>query len=149
ERQEFPRTADVDFLVVDFAAPRLAVVHEGTGVATRVVVVDRADVDAEVAKGLLEAAGEVHLEVAAREARPGADVRVPVADVEAAGVRVIEAALERRLAEGLVDSAEPVLAEQAHVAGEGVGRGRSSGRSGLRDGESRRGEGRRHGKSEK
>ena len=46
------------------------------------------------------------------------DARVPVTEIEAAGVRIIDAALDGRPEVGLRDAAEPVVADDAHVAGD-------------------------------
>src|SRR3954467_2721585 len=76
KREELPGAADVHLLVVDFAAgdfqspvvKRRA--HAGTrGVGSGVVVIDEADVEAEIAERFFPAAVEIHLEVAAREPR--------------------------------------------------------------------------------
>src|SRR5262249_29237169 len=85
-------------------------------VTTRVVVVNAANIEPEIAEGFLPATVEVHFDVAARVTRTLTYVRVPVAEVDAARVAVIEAALDRRLAEGLVDATEPVLRYQSHVS---------------------------------
>src|SRR5258708_39827635 len=78
------------------------------GFTTRVVVVDRANVEAEVSKGLLVAAVKVHLQVSARIASGGGHVRVPVAEVKAALMRIVEAALNGGAAKRVRDAAEPV-----------------------------------------
>src|SRR5438105_8228145 len=103
--QKLPRTADVDLFVVDFRV--------GSGVG----VVDEAHIDAEVTERALVSAVEVHLDIAVRIPGTRTHIRVPVAEVDAARVAVIEPALDRRLAEGLVDAAEPVLRGEGDVSG--------------------------------
>src|SRR5204863_1129000 len=105
-REELPAAAYVHFLVIDLR------------LRTRVVVIDGAHVEAEVTEGLLPAPVEVHFDVAARVARALAHVRVPVAEVDAACMAVIEAALDGRLTERLVDAAKPVLGSERDVSGE-------------------------------
>src|SRR5258708_29037557 len=95
------------------------------GFTTRVVVVDGANVEAEVSKGLLVAAVEVHLQVSARIASGGGHVRVPVAEVKAALMRIVEAALNGGAAKRFRDAAEPV------VGGEGAGAGDRPRRGGV------------------
>ncbi len=94
-------------------------------VAARVVVIEHADVGAPVVVDrVLPAAVEIPFEAAAviadaRVVQP-ADVRTPGAEVEAVGVREVEAALERGLLVGLREAAENVLAVDAEVAGDRV-----------------------------
>src|SRR5690606_19491192 len=101
---------------------RVGVGHAGQ-LATGVVVMEKADVVAEVAYAALVAAVEVPLQAAAGVGAgicEPAHVRGPRAGVEPARVRVIEAALERRLAVGLADAAEDILADEADIATERV-----------------------------
>src|SRR4051812_16853386 len=112
QREELPGAADVQLLVVDFAAgDRTGTIVEGGAnprgawrVCSGVVVVNEADVEADVAEGFLPPAVEVHFDIAAREARALADVRVPVTEVDAARMGIVKAALDRRLLERLRDS---------------------------------------------
>ena len=120
-REPFPAAADIELGVVHRA--RIGLRRVGIGrakdrsVRARVVVVDSADVEAEVAERLLPAAVEVHLEVAAGETGALAHVRVPVAEINAACMAVIETALQRGLAGSLINAAEPVFRDQGHVSG--------------------------------
>src|SRR5258708_15769099 len=88
------------------------------GFSPRVVVVDAANAEAEVSKGFFVAAVEVHLQVSARIASGGGHVRVPVAEVKAALMRIVEAALNGGAAKRLRDAAEPVVGDEGHVAGD-------------------------------
>src|SRR5204863_1726728 len=90
---------------------------------------DATDVQAPIAPRAFPAAVEIHLEVAGREARALVDVGVPVAYVETARVAVVDAALQRRLAERLVDAAEPVAAVDPEVSGQRMRRLRRGRRS--------------------
>src|SRR5204863_2291931 len=118
QRQPFPGAADVALEVIHRARRRRSAmgVRKECGVATRVVVVDSANIQAEVAKGLLVAAVEIHFEIAADIPCALIYVRVPVAEINAARMAVVEPALDRRLAEGLVDATEPVFRDEGHVS---------------------------------
>ena len=119
-----PRTGDVELRRV-----RLG----GTGnIASRVVVIEHADVDAPVVvECILVAAVQVPFQAAsviadARVMKP-ADVGAPCAKVKAAGMSEIEATLKRGLAIGLGQAAENVLAIDAEVAGDRIRLGRFGG----------------------
>lgn len=116
--EELPAAGNVEFLVIDGAGVLVAADH--LGFRTRVVVVQRADVDAEITERGLVAAVEIHFQIAFRITRTGTHVGVPVPGVEAARMRVVDAALQRGLAERLVDAAEPVAGEQTEVSRDGV-----------------------------
>ena len=133
-----PAQADVGLAFLCLAVVAGVVARAGRRLG-RVVVIVVTDVRGEVLEErVLVAAVEVHLE---RRAAIQAllDVGVPVADVEAARVRQVEAALERRLVAGLREAAETVVGEEAGVAGQrevaerGAGGG-GGGRRGLRGG---------------
>ena len=115
ERQELPRQADVAF-------ERVRAV-EALGVAARVVVLQEANVVADGADAALVAAVDVDLEAAAdvgvTVGQPG-HVRAPHAGVEAAFVRVVEAALQRGALVGLAVAAVGVVGDEADVGGEGA-----------------------------
>src|SRR5439155_14636759 len=112
--------------------PRLVVERaergRGPGVCSRIVVVDKANIETEITEGLLVTAVEIHLDVATGEACALADVGVPVAGVQTAGVRVIEAALNGGLVERLRNPAEPVVRDQRDVPGQRRGGWLLSGR---------------------
>src|SRR4051812_15721375 len=114
-----PTRSDVSLYVVDGARIYLRRVRiswtDQRSIAARVVVINGADIDAEVAEGVLIAAVEVHLDIAAWKASALVDVRVPVAEIDTALVAVIDAALDCRLAKSLIDAAEPVLRHEGHV----------------------------------
>src|SRR5689334_20613066 len=95
-------------------------------ITTRVVVVDGANVETEITEGFLPSAVEIHFDVAADITGALAYVGVPVAQIKAARMAVIEAALDRGLAERLVDAAEPVFRSEGDVSGH-----RRRGRCGL------------------
>jgi hypothetical protein len=126
QRQPLPCAADVALEVMHGAGIAGSGVRVCSTKESRltawVVVVNSADIETEVAKGLLVATVEIHLEVAARKARALANVRVPVTQVDAARVAVIEPALDRRLAKGLVDATEPVFRDEGQVTGDWRGR---------------------------
>ena len=96
--------------------------QSGSRVGAGVKVIDRAHVETDVTEGFLPAAVEIHFDVAARKAGALAYVGVPVAEVDTAGMAVIEAALDRRFAVRLVDAAEPVLRGEGDVSGHRRGR---------------------------
>src|SRR6185503_5725701 len=104
-----------------------------------VVVIDRPDVEPEVTEALLPAAVEIHLYARTAAEHLAGNVRVPVADIDATGVGVVEAALNRRSEVSLRDAAEAVVAGDRHVAGHRRRRWRG-GRGGLRRDERRRAE---------
>ncbi len=95
---------------------------EARRIRARVPVVEDAEVVAEVGrKAALVSAVPVPFHAgghAGRGIRDPADVRRPRADVEAALVAEVEAALHRGLLVGLADAAENVLAVEADVARE-------------------------------
>ena len=143
-REPFPAAADVGLPVLDGRESGVAARVEARQLrAARISVVDRAEVEAEVAPGVFPSAVEVHLDACAVRILVPAHVGVPVAEIEAARMRVVDPALDRRpddeeaFAEGLRDAAEPVVADDRHVPGDGVLR--RSGRCGrcLRDGDHR------------
>src|SRR5687767_6463318 len=115
-RDPLPARADVDLPVVE-----VGVTGRATDIRVplrlRVVVVDGADVEAEVAEGLLPARVEIHLDARAEWKLLARHARVPVADVHAARMRVVDSALDRRPEVGLRKSAEPVVADDRQIAG--------------------------------
>src|SRR3954467_2040826 len=136
EREPLPAQAYIALDVVHGAGVSLRAVGvcraEELRIAAGVVVIDGTKVETEITERFLPATIEIHLDVAARVAGPLADVGIPVAEINAALVAIVEAALDRRLAIGLIDPAEPVLRNQGHVAGDG--RRRRRGGSLLGDG---------------
>ena len=88
------------------------------GPATRIGVVDHAEVEGGRAPGRLDAAVPVHLDLGVVEARFEVDARSPPAGVEDA-VAEVDAALDGRIVVGLRDAAEDVVRGRADV--EGVG----------------------------
>ena len=136
-RRRAPRAADVRLEVLRL---EVRVVFAGA----RVVVVDGADIEAESAiERCLPAAVEVHLDRRAVVQRRR-NVRVPVAEIEARRMRIVDSTLDRRLIVGLRKAAEPVVAGDREVAAERVvrrccrrcrlGRGQQRSRTGSGDG---------------
>src|SRR5690606_1884379 len=132
EAEELPAALDVGL-------ERVRAV-EAARVAAGVVVVEEAGVVAEVTHGAGIAAVEVPLDAAAHVGLPvrePADARGPGPCIEATGMGVVEAALERRLGIGLGKAAELVVADDRDVRGKGrvVGGGGRPRGSGDRPGD--------------
>src|SRR5437588_356343 len=103
-RQPLPGAADVGLLVVDFSAvDRFSTVigrrpnQPRPRVGPRVVVVNGADVESDIAECFFVSTIKIHFDVATGITGSLAYIRVPITEVDAARLAVVEAPLNARL----------------------------------------------------